>query len=115
MRVPRRSRPLAIVLIVLTTLGSFGSWHAPDDPDCDVAIVLHDHAAHHPRLATPVAAGDSEHCALCHWLQTFRIDSVRHVRVPFTPDTYARFTASLHPSPASAAIIGIAPRAPPRV
>lgn len=114
MRAFQRSRPLAVVLIVLTMLGTTATWHAPDDPDCYPGFMLHDHAAHHARLAAPVAATAPEHCAICHWLQTFRIDGTRQAGLPFTPDQYVRFAASLHPSPVSAATIAIAPRAPPR-
>jgi hypothetical protein len=114
MRVPQRSRLLAVVLIALTLLGAAGgTWHAPDDPDCFDGFVLHDHSAHHARFGTPTASSAPEHCVICHWLRTFRIDGARHASLPFASDTYARFTAALPPSPVSVAAPATSPRAPP--
>ena len=113
MAVLQRSRLLAVVLIVFTFVGTTGSWHVADDPDCYSGIVLHDHSAHHARVGTPTAATTPTHCAICHWLQTFRIDGARQTRVPFAADSYARFTESVHSPALSVATISIAPRAPP--
>lgn len=114
MRVLQRSRPLAVILIVLTMLGTTATWHTPDDPDCFSGIVLHDHSAHHARFGAPAPSDGPEHCAICHWLQSFRIDGARQAWLPSASDQYVRFTSALHATPASAATIAIAPRAPPR-
>ena len=75
-----RSRVTAIALIVLTFLGTSGSWHIDsDDPDCTVPVA-HNHSAHHERLVRTAAAAPIVHCAICHWLQTFRIDGARQAR-----------------------------------
>jgi hypothetical protein len=75
-----RSRVTALALIVLTFLGTTGSWHVDsDDPDCTVPIA-HNHSAHHERLARAAAPAPVAHCAICHWLQSFRIDGARQAR-----------------------------------
>ena len=71
-----RSRVVACVLVLFTFMGTTGSWHvADDDPDC-AAGVTHDHSAHHERLNSARPSQPPSHCAICHWLQSFRIDSV---------------------------------------
>jgi hypothetical protein len=75
-----RSRVTALALIVLTFLGTTGSWHVDsDDPDFTVPVA-HNHSAHHERLVRTAAAAPVVHCAICHWLQSFRIDGARQAR-----------------------------------
>lgn len=75
LRALRRRRSafwLAFVALLATVPASFQSWHdLDDDPLCNPAIVVHDHAAHQIAAATPSPLA-SEHCAVCHWLQTLR-------------------------------------------
>ncbi len=113
MAVPQRSRLLAIVLAALTFVGSTGAWHAPDDPDCFDGIVLHDHSAHHARFGKTTYSSAPEHCAICHWLQSFRIGSTSRARVPFASETFARVAVAVRPLPASVTATAISPRAPP--
>ena len=76
-------RFLACVLIVFTFVGTSGAWHVPgDDPDC-TDVVIHDHSAHHPRLARATVSDAPVHCAICHWLQTFRTDPPPNTRIAF--------------------------------
>jgi hypothetical protein len=90
-RAVQRSRMVAIVLAVLTFLGTSGSWHADaDDPDCAIDLIAHSHSAHHARLGTPAGPVSPVHCAICHWLQAFRSDAVRHMRVPLASDSCRR-------------------------
>ena len=110
---PQRSRLLALVLAALTFVGSTGAWHAPDDPDCFDGIVLHDHSAHHERFGKATQGSTPEHCAICHWLQSFRIGSTARARVPFASGTFARFAAALRPLPVSVSAAAISPRGPP--
>jgi len=82
----RRSRVLALLLMVLTVLGTSGSWHLEtDDPDC-AAPVAHDHANHSEHLGRAGNATAPTHCAICHWLQAFRSDAVRQARVHLASD-----------------------------
>lgn len=80
MSVRRRSRLLAVALIVLTFVGTSGAWHGTDDDDVRGLAIAHNHSAHHQQLRAPASRTTTEHCALCHWLQTFRADSARVLR-----------------------------------
>jgi len=54
-----------------------------DDTICNPAVVVHDAEAHHVDAAT-AAVPDSQHCVLCHALQSLRAVSVA---VRFAPPT----------------------------
>lgn len=110
----RRSRLLSVLLSVLTVLGTGGTWHpAGDDPDCATVLVVHDHAFHQRRVAAPAASRPLTHCAICHWLQSFRIDGARRAPVAFSVEIFVRFTPAPYVSPVSPAIVSLTPRAPP--
>jgi hypothetical protein len=70
------SRVVACVLVFLTFVGTAGAWHAGDDDADFAAVTLHDHAAHHERLSATRVSSPLSHCAICHWLQGFRIDTI---------------------------------------
>ena len=71
-----RSRVVACVLVLFSFMGTTGVWHvADDDPDCALPA-SHDHSAHHERITRSTPAQAPTHCAICHWLQGFRIDSL---------------------------------------
>jgi len=71
-----RSRVVACVLVLFTVMGTTGAWHVgDDDPDC-AAATAHDHSAHHERLNAASRSLAPSHCAICHWLHGFRVDSV---------------------------------------
>jgi hypothetical protein len=110
----RQSRVIAIALTVLTFLGTGGSWHVDaDDPDCAIDIVAHSHSAHDARLAAPDHRSTPVHCAICHWLQAFRADAVRHARVQFDEDVRtARLRIDVE-SIRTGARIDLPSRAPP--
>src|SRR5437870_5399616 len=85
MRIPaarRRSRPLALLLVLLMLAGTNSAWHAPDDDD-DALPVRHDHSAHRMRSHTPTSTTPPTHCALCHWLTALRIASPARVTIAF--------------------------------
>jgi hypothetical protein len=89
-----RSKPLALALILLTFFGTSTPWHIDDADTGQVVLVAHDHSAHHEALRAPSAASAPTHCALCHWLQSFRAGSVRQARIPFeTSVRVAHYTA----------------------
>lgn len=71
-----RSRVVSCVLVLFTLMGTTGTWHAAgDDPDCGTATT-HDHSAHHERLNAARRTTPPAHCAICHWLQGFRTDTI---------------------------------------
>src|SRR6188768_1687227 len=93
-----RSRVVACVLVLFSIMGTTGAWHAAgDDPDC-AGPVAHDHSAHHERISRPTQAQPPSHCAICHWLQSFRTDSVPGTAAA-TADTASGplHTAARHP------------------
>ena len=82
-----RSRVVACVLVLFTFMGTTGAWHVgDDDPDC-AAATAHDHSAHHERLSAASRSQAPSHCAICHWLHGFRVDSVP--RTAAAPDDSA--------------------------
>jgi len=109
----RRSRFLALVLAVLTAVGTTGSWHVEgDDPDC-AAPVAHDHAAHHERIDRQTATTAPSHCAICHWLQGFRAPAVRQARVYLAAGESTSLTHSLADAIRSVDRVAQPSRAPP--
>jgi hypothetical protein len=86
--VTRYSKPLALLLALLSFVGTSGSWHAGDDVDFQQRIVAHDHETHRYQFQATPDHARSDHCAVCHWLQSFRNSSVSHARVPFAWDTH---------------------------
>ena len=109
-----RSKMLAVALIVLTFLGTTGSWHVEsDDPDFLPPAATHNHAAHHEGFRTPVVPDGTAHCAICHWLQMFRASAPRHVRVQLAAAAHDARVAAAIPSVRSAALFDVPSRAPP--
>ena len=82
------SKPLAIVLALLSLVGAPGAWHANDDVDFEEQVLTHDHEAHRYQVHAAPVHSRSEHCALCHWLQSFRHSLVSHSRVAFAEDAH---------------------------
>jgi hypothetical protein len=110
----RRSRALALLLVVLTTAGTSGSWHlATDDPDCDLTSA-HDHRAHNESFNTSKDATAPAHCAICHWLQAFRSGEVDRAGVPLAADVATTDLLLLSAAIRSADRIELPSRAPPQ-
>jgi hypothetical protein len=109
-----RSKTLAAALIVLTFLGTSGSWHVEgDDPDFLPPAAAHDHSMHHGAFRVPVAPQAADHCAICHWLQMFRASALRQVRVQFVSSADAARVAAAIPPIRAAALFDVPSRAPP--
>src|ERR1700716_64062 len=63
-------RGLAAVLVALVGGGALNWGHAGgDDPDCDSAPVVHDHAAHRFTATPSHSTQPPDHCYLCHSLR----------------------------------------------
>jgi hypothetical protein len=62
-----RSKPVAVLSLVLVLAGSLGGWHTPDDVD-DYAPLAQSLTASNAQVTTQTPS-TPEHCALCHWLQ----------------------------------------------
>ena len=115
-RALRRARlaPLAAAVALFATMPITVSsllHDATDDADCNPAVVVHDAAAHRVGGAT-TALPESEHCVLCHTLQSLRAVSV-WVRFA-APAVDARLVATATVAAASAQLASNRPaRAPP--
>jgi hypothetical protein len=105
-----RSRALAVTLIAFIVLGTTGSGHAPD---YRLPPLGYTHDGTHTQVCPPTDRASSEHCAICHWLQTFRFDPGAMVLVSFgdVATSHVRVGAS-EPHPATVAN-SIPARAPP--
>ncbi len=108
-----RRKALALALIALTFLGTSGSWHAAgDDPDAP-RLVVHDHTAHDAYFKTVSSHEAPTHCAICHWLQSFRCDSVRHDGLRVAADAGGPGASPYLGGVRTADRLAIPPRAPP--
>ena len=108
-----RSRIVACVLVLFSFMGTTGAWHvADDDPDCALPA-SHDHSAHHERLtrSTPVQA--PTHCAICHWLQGFRTDSVPSTTVAAADPSRGLLQTGTHNPHEFLVRVDVPSRAPP--
>jgi hypothetical protein len=107
------ARGLAAFLAVLVCGGALDWGHAGgDDPDCNPALVHHDHNAHRFSAATH-STPPADHCYLCHSLRLLHTLLVaRGARL-----VVATESASLLRSETLAAggtiAFGLSPRAPP--
>ncbi len=105
---------MAAALIVLTVLGTNGWWHlADDDPDCLLPAAVHNHSTHYEQVRSQAPRSAVEHCAICHWLQSFRSDGARIAR--FVPVAIApqQRQAVLVQSLRAPILFDIPSRAPP--
>ena len=108
-----RSRLIAVSLIVLTVLGTSGTWHVDaSDPDL-AAPIAHDHSTHHAQFGRATTPGAPVHCAICHWLQAFRSDATSYVRVQPASDGPSVRVRAAATSVESADRIDLPSRAPP--
>jgi hypothetical protein len=76
-RALRRARlaPFAALVVLFATMPVTVSslFHDEmDDAICNPAVVVHDANAHHVGSADASAPPDSQHCVLCHTLQSLR-------------------------------------------
>jgi hypothetical protein len=115
-RALRRARlaPLAAAVALFATMPITVSSLLHDEMDdaiCNPAVVVHDEQAHHVGAAETTLP-DSQHCVLCHMLQSLRAVSggVRFV----VPGVDARLIAGCSPSVIRALVVSSRPaRAPP--
>lgn len=120
MTAPRRSRVLAYLLVVLTFLGTSGTWHvSPGDADCfDTALDagsarLTDSRGTGLEVRAVSETASPEHCAICHWLQSFRSSSPRDggVHRPAVAVNVSSAPAASHPR--AVTLLNLPSRAPP--
>jgi hypothetical protein len=109
----KRCRALALALIALTVLGTSGSWHvAADDPDAPV-LVVHDHSTHDAHFRAASSHEPPSHCAICHWLQSFRADSIADNGPRFASDRSSGAGTAYFDNVRRADRLSLPTRAPP--
>ena len=115
LRVLRRARVLTLFAL-LAMIGSVPSsiaalLHDADDAICQPTVIVHDESAH--RIGAPrTASRESQHCAVCHWLQSLHsVAGVVSVAVPIG-DVHG-FTPWSPPAVGRHSVDTLSARAPP--
>ena len=116
LRALRRTRLAALLALFIITgsvpMSTSALLHDASDDVCQPTLVLHDESAHRMGGARTSSESQSQHCAICHWLQSLQtvIATVGIV----APATQSHQCAAPVSSAASAAGIGqLSARAPP--
>src|SRR5438445_6929554 len=118
LRFVRRTRALALFAL-LVILGSvpvavIALVHdAVDDPDCQPSLVLHDHSAHRIGAARTTTLPQSQHCVVCHWLQSLQTVLAATSHAIPSSDVH-RLALSALPAGDRRAATDLPARAPPR-
>jgi hypothetical protein len=101
-------------LLALVVCGGAVDWGhvGGDDPDCNIVVIHHDHAAH--RLsATPLSSSTSDHCYICHSLRLLHIALAgRRERVALNLDAIP-FRVVVRFAPSSPFALALSSRGPP--
>lgn len=117
LRALRHSRSLALFALLVITgsvpVSILAQLHEGADDACQVVLLAHDESAHRVGASRDNAPSDSQHCAVCHWLQS--------VKAPATAAFMAAPPANSHHLAVSALPLAgsdvlelVAARAPPR-
>ena len=117
LRALRHSRNLALFALLVITgsvpVSISAQLHEGDDDACRPALVLHDDSAHRvgaPRGETPT---DSQHCVVCHWLQSVQAPASAAFMAAPSADSHHLAISAL-PLAGGDGLALVAARAPPR-
>jgi hypothetical protein len=77
--VPLHTRVVAAALIVIVLISTNAGLHSGDDDACDQPLAAQRADAGARVASPPAATPEPAHCAICHWLQTFRAGSISHL------------------------------------
>lgn len=108
------SRALTAILALVVCGGAVDWGHVGgDDPDCNVVVVAHDHAAHRLSVAPSRPSPVGDHCYLCHSLRLLHTAlATRRERVVLSVQSVSvRVLAGVRPS--GAFVVALSSRAPP--
>jgi hypothetical protein len=89
-------RAVAVSLIVLILIGTNAAFHGGADDVCDLPVAVQGDGGGAQLSAQPTP--EPAHCAICHWLQTFRAGSIGH---PLLQTSALPSTSPASPAPAS--------------
>jgi hypothetical protein len=84
-----------------------------DDPDCQPSLVLHDHSAHRIGAARTTTVPQSQHCVVCHWLQSLQT-TAPSTSIGAPPSDCHQLAVLVHPVSLASVASSLAARAPPR-
>jgi hypothetical protein len=116
LRVLRHSRGLALFALLVITgsvpVSISALLHDRADDDCQPMVVLHDESAHRIGAARAGAPVDSQHCVVCHWLQSVQAPATTAFMAAPPADSH-HLTVSALPLAGNAVLDLVAARAPP--
>jgi hypothetical protein len=118
LRVLRHSRGLALFALLVITgsvpVSISALLHDGADDDCQPMVVLHDESAHRIGGSRGSAPSDSQHCAVCHWLQSVQAPAASAFMAEPTADSHHLAVSAL-PLAGTDVLALVAARAPPGV
>jgi hypothetical protein len=118
LRFVRRTRALALfaLLVMLGSVPVAVTALVHDDTDdtiCQPSLVLHDHSAHRIGGAHSTTIPISQHCVVCHWLQSLQTVLADSSHAIPSSDVHRLVTSAL-PAGDRRAASDLPARAPPR-
>jgi hypothetical protein len=117
LRVLRHSRGVALFALLVITgsvpLSMSALLHEGTDDLCQPRLVLHDESAHRIGASRGTTTPDSQHCVVCHWLQS--VQTLLTATAAAAPPIDSHHLAvSVLPRAGAAALEQLGARAPPR-
>ena len=117
LRALRHSRNLALFALLVITgsvpVSIAALLHEGGDDACQGVLLAHDESAHRIGAARDSAPADSQHCAVCHWLQSVQAPASAAFMAAPSADTHHLAVSAL-PLSGTDVLALVAARAPPR-
>jgi hypothetical protein len=117
LRALRHSRNLALFALLVITgsvpVSISALLHEGADDACQPVLLEHDESAHRIGASRDSAPADSQHCAVCHWLQSVQAPAASAFMAAAPVDSHHLAVSAL-PLAGAAALALLAARAPPR-
>ena len=117
LRALRHSRNLALFALLVMTgsvpVSVSALLHEGGDDDCQPVLVLHDESAHRIGASRGAAPVESQHCAVCHWLQSVQAPAAAAFMASPAAGSH-HLVVSAVPLSGDATLELVAARAPPR-
>lgn len=118
LRALRHSRNLALFALLVITgsvpVSITALLHEGGDDACQVVLLAHDESAHRIGASRDSAPSDSQHCAVCHWLQSVQAPATAAFMAVPAADTHHLAVLAL-PLSGTDVLALVAARAPPLV
>ena len=116
LRALRRSRNLALFALLVVTgsvpVSISALVHEGADDACQVVLLAHDERAHRIGASRDSPPSDSQHCAVCHWLQSVQAPATAALMAVPSADTHHLAVSAL-PLSGDDVLSLAAARAPP--